>query len=400
MKRIQIQLMSPHDAAGGGARHALGLSRVLARMGLRVELLCTGGPEEPIAAGARTVVHPIICEARSLPVLWRFNPLGAFPRWVNAIRERAAGADAVISLSAVMALATRRALPHTRVLYCPTVLDRAEHPQSRASVLQWFEKLAMRRSHALLFPARATRDAAASLYGPLRRPAVVRSLGVDLAEIKGSGRGRRELGVPESVPLLLTVGLVNENKGQRHILEALRLLANREWTWAVVGDGPDVIELREAAQQAGLIDRIRFIGSDPAIGDWLASADAFVACSRTETFGLAVAEALRFGAPAILPRDNARGPCNDPAWTLSPLAESVEEGRCGVTFDRGDAASLAGAIAALLDDPTQRTAMSVRAAAYARAHFRWERYTAAALRLVLRPRRPRSGAMRIPARRL
>lgn len=382
MKRIQLQLMSPHDAAGGGARHALGLSRALARIGPHVELLCTGGPKTPIAAGARSVVQPIVCSPRSLPVLWRFNPLGTFPWWVNAIRERAADVDAVVALSPVMALATRRALPRMPVLYCPTVLDRVEHPNSRASLLQWFEKLALRRSHALLFPAHATQDAAAALYGPLRRPSAVRPLGVDAGDIPTAGRGRCELGVPDGVPLLLTVGLVNENKGQRHILEALRLMTQRDWTWAVVGDGPDLDELRETARRAGLKARVRLAGSDPAIGDWLAAADVLIACSRHETFGLAIAEALAVGLPVILPRDNIHGPSSRAGWALSPLADVVQHGRLGHTFDRGDAASLAGAVAGLLDDPAERRAMSARAAAHARGEFRWDRYAAAALKLL------------------
>jgi glycosyltransferase involved in cell wall biosynthesis len=347
-------------------------------------LLCTGGGDQPIESGSHRI-RPILCTPRSLPVLWRLNPLGSFPYWTRTIREHAAEADAVISLSPVMAVATRRALPHTPVLYCPTVLDRAEHPHARASVLQWFEKLAMRRAHALLFPAKATRDAAASLYGPLRRPSCVRPLGIDRDDIAAAGRSRRDLGIPADARLLLTIGLVNQNKGQLQIAEALRLLSRRDWIWAVIGDGPGIEAVRTVIREAGLDAQVRFVGSDAPIGDWLAAAAALIACSRIETFGLAIAEALSCGVPVVLPRSRSDGnPARTTGWALSPLADAVRDNGLGLTFERGDAASLAGAVSALLHDATERRAMSARSAAYADSQFRWDRYAAAAIELLAR----------------
>ena len=67
-----------------------------------------------------------------------------------------------------------------------------------------------------------------------------------------------------------------------------------------------------------------------------------------ETFGLAAAEALAAGRPVVVPEDTA-------------LAELAHDGRSGLCFRRGDAASLASACGQLLGDAERTAALGLEA---------------------------------------
>ena len=105
---------------------------------------------------------------------------------------------------------------------------------------------------------------------------------------------------------LLCVGTVAPHKGQDLLVRALAVVADLEcWTCTIVGSlraTPDfVAELRAAIASAGLTDRIRFTGvlTGQALQDAYGGADLVVMPSRSESYGMAVAEALARGIPVL-----------------------------------------------------------------------------------------------------
>ena len=390
-RTIQIQMMSPHDAVGGGALHARGIAQGLRRAGVRATLLCIGDDGRPADPDYDEI---IACRPRSWPLLWRWPPLGSLPYWYRATARSTAQVDAVIALSPAMAVAASWVRHRAPVLYCPAVLDKVERPNTPRSPLKWLERQAFRRSDAILFTADAVRRAVEALYCPLRSPWDICPLGIDREHALKATRTRAQLGVPNDARLVVTVGLVNENKGQRYIARALAVCAEPNWFWAIVGDGPDDPAIREALRGSSIEKRTLFVGKDPNPADWLAAADLLVASSRHETFGLAIGEALQAGLPVVIPADRLGN-------ALSPLAESVERHELGFTFERCDAGSLAGALRAALANRGALLKMGTRAATFARDHFSWERYAKKALSLIERsaqnqatiPSRDRQGAV-------
>ena len=377
-RTIQIQMMSPHDAVGGGALHARGIAQGLRRAGVRATLLCIGDDERPADPHFDEVVA---CRPRPWPLLWRWPPLGSLPYWYRATARSAVQVEAVIALSPAMAVAACWGRHRAPVLYCPAVLDKVEHPDTPRSPIKWLERQAFRRSHAALFTADAVRRAVEALYCPLRIPWDICPLGIDREHALDVTRTRAQLGVPADARLLLTVGLVNENKGQRYIAKALAHCAEPNWWWAILGDGPDGRVIRRELCGTPIEKRTLFVGKDPHPADWLAAADLLVASSRHETFGLAIGEALQAGLPVVIPG-------NQLGRALSPLAESVGEHRLGFTFKRCDTDSLVTALRSALADRRKLDQMGVRAAAFARDCFSWDRYAASALRLLALPNRP------------
>ena len=117
---------------------------------------------------------------------------------------------------------------------------------------------------------------------------------------------------------------------------------------------------RDLLAALNLTDRVRFVHdlSGEALAALYASATICVTPSLYEGFGLPAAEAMGCGAPVVVTDGGA-------------LPEVV--GDAGLVTARGDAAMLAAAIGALLDDPDRRRAMSAAGIARAQALFSWDR---------------------------
>lgn len=139
----------------------------------------------------------------------------------------------------------------------------------------------------------------------------------------------------------LSVSFLTAEKGLYHLVEAARLLVQRGRTdfeiW-IGGDGPERSSLKRAVEEAGLVERIRFLGllDRAGVARWLRSCDAFVLSSLVETFGVVVCEAMACGKPVIATR------CGGPESTVTPEA--------GTLVEPGDPAALADGMAAFMDD--------------------------------------------------
>jgi hypothetical protein len=96
-------------------------------------------------------------------------------------------------------------------------------------------------------------------------------------------------------------------------------------------------------------------GYDPDPDRWFSAADLFVLPSAHEGLGTVLLDAFHFGVPVVGSR-------------IPGTAELLEDGVSALTFEPGDAAGLAAAIAALVRDPARRAALAAegrrRVAAY------------------------------------
>jgi glycosyltransferase involved in cell wall biosynthesis len=112
-------------------------------------------------------------------------------------------------------------------------------------------------------------------------------------------------GTPEGVALLC-VGVVAPHKGQDVLVEALATLSDEDdWTCTIAGSldaHPDYAQqVATMAADAGLGARITMTGAlaGNRLEDAYGSADLVVAPSRVESYGMAIADALRRGIPVV-----------------------------------------------------------------------------------------------------
>lgn len=108
------------------------------------------------------------------------------------------------------------------------------------------------------------------------------------------------IAIPESKPLLSSVGTLVEFKGQDLVMGALASLPDAQLL--LVGKGPDETHLRNLARDMRIEDRVHFLGTVdhdllPVI---LSASDAMVLPSAREGLANAWVEALACGTPLVI----------------------------------------------------------------------------------------------------
>lgn len=104
---------------------------------------------------------------------------------------------------------------------------------------------------------------------------------------------------------LLCVANLTPGKGHDLLLRALARVGRAEWTLVCAGSLTRDLDyagrLTTLARELGLDDRVRLAGELDAadLTDEYAHADLFVLATRSETYGMAVAEAIAHGLPVV-----------------------------------------------------------------------------------------------------
>lgn len=165
---------------------------------------------------------------------------------------------------------------------------------------------------------------------------------------------------------LLCVGRLEEKKGQVHLVEACRLLAQRgiDFRCLLVGEGSLRPALERARDAAGLGDRLRLLGAQPRarIAALLEQAHVFAlpsvatASGRADGIPVALMEAMALARPVVSTR-------------TSGIPELIEDGRSGLLVPPGDAPALADALARLHAEPETARALAEAAHRRVRRHF-------------------------------
>lgn len=107
----------------------------------------------------------------------------------------------------------------------------------------------------------------------------------------------------DGVSRLLCVANVTSGKGLDLLVDALAKVADLRWTCDVVGSlrrAPDHVEqVRALITRYGLADRVRLTGPSDDLAAEYARTDLCVLTSRTETYGMVIAESLAHGVPVL-----------------------------------------------------------------------------------------------------
>lgn len=167
---------------------------------------------------------------------------------------------------------------------------------------------------------------------------------------------RRRFDIPDKAPVALFVGRAAHEKNIGFLLDALPHALQRTPSLVLViaGEGPALPALRRQAAMLGIAASVRFVGYLDRLHELpacYAAADLFVFASRTETQGLVLLEAMAAGLPVL-------------AFAALGTREIVEPRRGALPAPQ-TAPDFGGAMAALIDDPQRRKAMSLSARAFA-----------------------------------
>ena len=135
-------------------------------------------------------------------------------------------------------------------------------------------------------------------------------------------------------PVFITAARLTPLKDQDILLQAMAQHVRKggRGRLLILGTGPSREPLEALAHELQIADAVDFLGFQSNPLPWFRRADLFVLSSRTEGFGIALAEAMGCGTPAVS-TDSHHGP-----------AEILGQGRYGVLVPPQDPPALAAAL--------------------------------------------------------
>ncbi len=155
---------------------------------------------------------------------------------------------------------------------------------------------------------------------------------------------RQTFFTPDTVPLILGLGRLHENKAFDVLLEALVRVPNA-YLW-IAGDGPRREDLEKMAENLAVKPRVRFLGWRDDVAALLNAADLFVCPSRHEPLGNVVLEAWAQSVPVVAADSYGPGtliehlvsgvlvPIDDPMMLAKAIRLVIEDDRLNADISR------------------------------------------------------------------
>jgi glycosyltransferase involved in cell wall biosynthesis len=183
---------------------------------------------------------------------------------------------------------------------------------------------------------------------------------------------KKQLNLPESKPLIGTIGRIDPLKGQLTLIQAFAKICgqHKDLQLLIMGDptrdeGDAYLQQLHAACDAlGVSGQVHFLPHQNQVEIAFAALDIFVLASAGETFGMVTIEALAAGCCVV-------------GTNTSGTPELLGNGAHGLLFPPNADTALAKCFDHLLNSPLARAELSQRGQAYAQQTFSIDRVRAA-----------------------
>src|SRR6185295_16233590 len=176
--------------------------------------------------------------------------------------------------------------------------------------------------------------------------------------------------LPADSLLVGTVGELTPLKGQAEILHAARQLLKQLPKTHFIIAGIDHSrakqhqrQLEQLIKELNLTGQVRLVGWLDDLAGLYCALDVFVSASHTESFGLAIAEAMASGVAVV-------------ATETEGASELIKQGETGLLVPIGNVDALAESVLLLLRDKEERVRLGAAAQQAAAANFSLERMIA------------------------
>ena len=185
----------------------------------------------------------------------------------------------------------------------------------------------------------------------------------------------RRWDVPEESTLIGSVGSLNPLKGHEDFLQAAARIADSFPAAHFIVAGVDAsagqmnrANLERLVRKLNLESRVRFIGRMEDVASLFCALDISVSASHSESFGLAIAEAMTTGTAVV-------------ATETEGAKEIIRDGETGLLVKVRDVGALADAMAKLLGDEQTRQRLGRSAREEVRLRFSLDRMVDATERI-------------------
>jgi glycosyltransferase involved in cell wall biosynthesis len=151
--------------------------------------------------------------------------------------------------------------------------------------------------------------------------------------------------INKSVPVILMVGHLSEQKNYKLILDVVELLKNKDFVVKIAGEGPYFDSFNSVISNNGLDSKIKLLGNVSNVSDYMHEADIFAMTSSWEGLPISLIEATLTGLPTIV-------------TNVGGCAEVTHEALNGFVVDSFEASDYASKLSALLDSFELRSNLS------------------------------------------
>ncbi len=169
----------------------------------------------------------------------------------------------------------------------------------RGRLYEWIQRRALARFDAVVAVSRPIADRLTRSGVKTERTVVIPNAWEAPSEFLDRGAARRELGLPDSVPVIGWVGRFTQEKEPGLALKCLQATTVPELRLAMFGAGPLQAETRTLAEKLGLIDRVTWHGVVPDAHRLLRAFDALLLTSSTEGSPMVILEAMAGSVPVV-----------------------------------------------------------------------------------------------------
>lgn len=360
---------------GGMERHVLELARHLSRSNVRVTIVTM--PPTRDAQWHEPGIDLKIADISRVPVRGIADRVLNYPRWsqaaarvvsglpVDLVHVQGAGGYGYAQLLAKQSARAPMIInPQGMEEFKTTTAKRTAYAPLHAAA-----RYAAKYAHALIAADTLTvNDIPHFLRVPPERVVLIpNGIDVDAARNWVSIDVQRvlvqRLQLTQRLPLLLSVGRLEQNKGFDVMLEALariRAFLPSKWLWLLVGEGPERAALQEKIRKYQFRDHVRLVGNvdDITLHNLYELATLFVHPTLFEGSSLVTLEAMCHARPLV-------------GTMVGGIPDKIVRGQNGYLIPPGDAQALADKILLALRDQNRLRTMGDLSYQIARERFDW-----------------------------
>jgi glycosyltransferase involved in cell wall biosynthesis len=358
---LKILQISSAQSLGGGERHLADLANGLARRGHDVYAALR--PNSPLKGELKDVP---VANVTTLPLRNSLDAKSARDLAKLVSKNKIEIVAAHMARDYPLAAYAVRANPGSRLIVTRHVL----FPLNR------LHRITLSRATRIIAVSQAVAsELRADRVAPPERISVVVN-GIDVARFVDAKacfdrpQFLRNWELPADSLLIGTVGELTPLKGQGEFLRtASRVVKQYPNAYFVVAGidhsrgNKHRIRLEQLIEELNLTGHVRLIGWLDDLAELYCALDVFVSASHTESFGLALAEAMASGTAVV-------------ATETEGAREIIKPGASGLLVSIGDVDKLAEAISRLLKDRDERTRLATAGQQAASVNFSVERMIA------------------------
>jgi len=348
-----VYCIARSDTIGGAHVHVIHMSSWLRSLGYDASVI-VGGEGIFCDELSRKKVPYCVCRHLRRPINL-FHDAAAFLELRQLIRKLSPNVISLHSAKAGILGRLAAAGSNCAVLFTAHGWSFAEGvPSRKARVYKVLERVTAQLADRIITVSE--HDRALALDSGIGRPGQI----VTILNAMPDSSARARMDHVSGLTRIVMVARLDEQKDHVTLFAALAKLNDKSWIVELVGDGALEANLRKAADEFEIADRVRFLGFRRDVDEILARSHLFVLASKWEGFPRSIIEAMRAGLPII-------------ASNVGGVSESVIENETGFVVPRGDAELLRSRLAYLLDRPEERARLGAEARRIYEKNFRFDR---------------------------